>query len=273
MNKISIALISILLGLGLSPQAARAACSSSQVSGFSSDAIVTENRVLLCASEANQGSKTSTSSSRSKTSSPKRSMTLEPNCTVKAITTEQIIAAALAGCSISGPSYPPSQSVSKPRKAVSTATTLVSATRQNGQATLEAQPLLISASKSLFNIGESVVLTSDAVEHERSAVILGRVASVRFTPVGYRWSVEDDLGSPIAVTAFAFPGNQTISLQLSYRASSRFSSSEQWQYVGLVTARAELQVVVVESSANQQSKAIPRLVYGSCDRWPSKYRC
>ena len=233
------------------------------------------NRVVICATESSQ--KTTTSKSTSTTTGKPKSSGSSPSlpkpvCPTAVSTTEQIVAAALAGCSIPGPSRPPAAKPATPRKIEST-TSSISATSQSAQAVLEPQPLVIQASKSVLQVGESVLLSSDAADHEKSAVILGRSGFVRFTPVSYQWSAGGAQDSAVAVAAFSSSGQKQLSLQLTYRASTRFSLSEPWVFVGLVTAAADYQVLVIEAAPTISPKLVPRLVKGSCEGWPSNYRC
>ena len=236
---------------------------------------VTGNRVVICATESSQ--KTTTSKSTSTTTGKPKSSGSSPSlpkpvCPTAVSTTEQIVAAALAGCSIPGPSRPPAAKPATPRKIEST-TSSISATSQSAQAVLEPQPLVIQASKSVLQVGESVLLSSDAADHEKSAVILGRSGFVRFTPVSYQWSAGGAQESAVAVAAFSSSGQKQLSLQLTYRASTRFSLSETWVFVGLVTAAADYQVLVIEAVQTSAPRPSPRLVKGSCESWPSNYRC
>jgi hypothetical protein len=125
----------------------------------------------------------------------------------------------------------------------------------------------------VLQVGESVLLSSDAADHEKSAVILGRAGFVRFTPLSYRWSVASAQNSAVAVAAFSSSGQKPLSLQLTYRASTRFSLSEPWVFVGLVTSSADHQVLVIEAVPSIAPKPAPRLVRGSCESWASSYRC
>ena len=274
-KNISIALATLLLIFGLQPQTAQANCTTSQSAGFSAGSVVTGNRVVICATESNQKATTSKSISTT-TGKPKSSgsapLLPKPICPTVVSTTEQIVAAALAGCNIPGPSRPPAAKPATPSKIEST-TSNVSATSHSAQAVLEPQPLVITASKDLLQVGESVLLTSDAADHEKSAVILSRPGFVRFTPFSYQWSVGGAQDSAVAVAAFSSSGQKSLSLQLTYRASTRFSLSEPWVFVGLVTSTADHQVLVIEAVQTTAPRPSPRLVKGSCESWPSSYRC
>ncbi len=275
MKNISVLLATLLLLVGLQPQAAQANCTTSQPTGFSTGSAITGNRVVICATESNQ--KTTTSKSTSTTTGKLKSygsapLVPKPICPTAVSTTEQIVAAALAGCKIPGPSRPPASKPTTSRKIEST-TSNVSATSQSAQAVLEPQPLAITASKTVLQVGESVLLSSDAADHEKVAVILGRPGFVRFTPFRYQWSVAGAQDSAVAVAAFSSSGEKPLSLQLTYRASTRFSLSESWVFVGLVTARADHQVSVIEAVQTIAGRPMPRLVRGSCESWPSSYRC
>jgi hypothetical protein len=274
-KNICTAFAALFFFFGLQPQAAQANCITSQTHGFSAGSAVSGNRVVICATESSQKATstnaTSTTTGKSKSSGSTPSLP-KPVCPTVVRTTEQIVAAALAGCKIPGPSRPPAATTPNVRKVESTATN-VSATSQSAQAFLEPQPLVMTASKPVLQVGESVLLTSDATDHEKSAVILGRAGFVRFTPLSYRWSVAGAQDSAVAVAAFSSSGLKPLSLQLTYRASTRFSLAEPWAFVGLVTVRADHQLLVLEAVPSITPKPAPRLVRGSCETWPSNYRC
>jgi hypothetical protein len=274
-KNICTAFAALFFFFGLQPQAAQANCITSQTHGFSASSAVSGNRVVICATESSQKATstnaTSTTTGKSKSSGNTPALP-KPICPTVVRTTEQILAAALAGCKIPGPSRPPASKPATPSKIEST-TTNVSATSQSAQAFLEPQPLVMTASKNVLQIGESVLLTSDAAGHEKSAVILGRPGFVRFTPLSYRWSVASAQDSAVAVAAFSSSGLKPLSLQLTYRASTRFSLSEPWVFVGLVTSTTHHQVLVIEAAQTTAPRPSPRLVKGTCESWPSSYRC
>lgn len=278
-KNICVSLVTLLALFGLQSQTAHASCTTSETAGFSAGSVVTGNRVVICATESSQKTTTSssTSSSTSTTTGKQKTSGSAPSlpksvCPTVVSTTEQIVAAALAGCKIPGPSRPPAAKPATPRKIEST-TTNVLANSQSAQAVLEPQPLAITASKAVLQVGESVLLISDAADHEKSAVILGRAGFVRFTPFSYQWSVAGAQDSAVAVAAFSSSGQKPLNLQLTYRASTRFSLAEPWLFVGLVTVSADHQVLVIEAVQTIAPKLAPRLVRGSCESWPSSYRC
>lgn len=215
---------------------------------------------------------------------PVASVTPPSSCPSAVATTAQIVSAALAGCKIPGPSSPPAVS-SKPvatvkvtDKEVSGVATSNSSAVTNDQATFSANALAIQASVEVAQINEAVIFTSDAREHERAAVILGRTGYVRFEPVGFTWSGSSEADSPIAIASFATSGTKAILLRVDYRASTRFSLSEPWQIVGQVFVVAETRIQVAEPAKTRETpppltKIVPRLVFASCETMPSTYRC
>jgi len=274
-KNISVLSATLLLLFLFQPQAAQANCTTSQSTGFSAGSAITGNRVVICATESSQkttvSKSISTTTGKTKGSGSTPSLS-KPVCPTAVSTTEQIVAAALAGCHIPGPSRPPAAKPAAPRK-IESSTSNLSATSQSAKAVLEPQPLVIQASKNVLQVGESVLLSSDAADHEKSAVILGRSGFVRFTPLSYQWTVAGAQDSAVAVAAFSSTGQKPLSLQLTYRASTRFSLSEPWVFVGLVTAAADYQVLVIEAAQSIAPRPSPRLVRGSCESWPSSYRC
>ena len=264
---------SIFWGSGFSPQVASAACTAAGSGGYSSAASISGNQVAICAKVSQAKATTSTTGS---TGTPKA---LPNACVTIATTTAQIVAATLAGCKIAGPSLPPT-SVAKPKPSPTVTkktTTNLSLNSQSDQALLSPQPLSVQSSSSQVKVAEAVIFTSDAQEHERSAAILGRTGYVRFVPMGFEWSVAPGQDSAVAVHSFASVGLQKIELRVTYLASSRFALSETWMPVGEVTVSAATQVLVTEAIVQPAVEALsrvkPRLVYASCQKMPSKYRC
>jgi hypothetical protein len=275
----SLSLICCLLFVGLGSQSANAACLPATGSGFATGSSISGNQVVVCAKESQQsnsvsGSKPVVSTKTSKTTPGKKQpVTPKINCPTEVRTTEQIVSAALAGCPIVGPSAPPSRVVTvKPGKSA-IAEARVSEYSQSDEAVLSPRALFIAASQAVLRVGEAVVLTSDASEHEKTAVILGRVGFVRFTPVDFEWLVDGVQKSPVAVTSFSTEGTKPISLQVVYLASTRFSLSEQWVRVGSVTANANIALKVENIEPTKRPRLTPRLVSASCETKPSSYRC
>ncbi len=270
------ALVCCLIFVGLASVPVSAACLPSKGSGFASGSAISRNQVVVCATQSQQN----TSSTTSRPSSPTKTTTSKPaqtapsiSCAVEARTTQQIVAAALAGCSIVGPSAPPAAKVVvKPGKPATTQLLVVNSSH-SAEATLSPKALSIAASQSVLRVGEAVVLTSDAEEHEKTALILGRVGFVRFTPVDFEWLLEPNQSSPVAVASFSAEGTKRVALSVAYLASSRFSLSEPWDQVGLVTATAEIELRVEKIEAIKPARPSARLVSASCEVKPSSYRC
>jgi hypothetical protein len=144
---------------------------------------------------------------------------------------------------------------------------------QSAETALSPRSLSIAASETVIRVGEGVVLTSDAGEHEKTTVILGRLGFVRFVPVEFEWLVDGVQRSPVAVASFSNEGIKPISLKVGYLASTRFSLTEQWVLVGSVVANATLEVRVENFEPAKRPRLSPRLVSASCETRPSNYRC
>lgn len=275
----TVGLVCCLLLLGFGAESANAECRPSAGSGFATGSVVVGNQVLVCAKELQQSTSVSTTQPIASTKTITKTKDQPPiatpkiNCPAQVRTTEQIVAATLAGCPIVGPSPPPSRVVSvKPSKPASAEST-VSSSSQSAEAAISPRPLSISLSQTVLRIGEAVVLTSDAVEHEKTAVMLGRRGFVRFTPIEHSWLLEPVQLSPVAVASFSAQGTKSIALNVVYLASSRFSLSEPWVRVGLVTAAAAIEVKVENIEPARRPRLTPRLVSASCETKPSNYRC
>jgi hypothetical protein len=282
----------LLLSSLLNVEAARAACSPKSANGFASDSSITDNQVLVCATATVQKSVANATSAKTSVKStlksapvakPEANMPAKSNCPSAVATTAQIVAAALAGCKIPGPSSPPAVSA-KPVATVKSADKVVTqvaksnfSAAQSDQALFSPQPLAIQTSVELAEINQGVIFTSDAREHVRAAVILGKTGYVRFEPVAFAWSTSSEPGSPVSVASFATTGTKNISLRVDYRASTRFSLAEPWQIVGQVFVVAEASIEIVEPAKSRgtppRTKVMPRLVFASCETMPSAYRC
>lgn len=178
-----------------------------------------------------------------------------------------------------GPSAKP-PSTSKPTlSAKSKSIEAISTSGQSDQALFSPEPFSIQPSSSTAQTAEAVVFTSDARDHERSALILGRLGYVRFVPVSFSWAHAPGQNSPVAVLSFATSGTKSVSLQVTFQASSRFSLAEPWVVVGDVVATAQTSVEVAEPSTRipaqplAKTKVKPRLVFAACETLPSAYRC
>ncbi|MBP6043363.1 MAG: hypothetical protein KA500_02470 [Rhodoluna sp.] len=252
-------------------QPARAACVAGAGSGFSAGSAIVGNQVILC---ANSDSATSTTN-RSQTVSTKYAKPVAavkpPVCPSVTVTTAQIVAAALLGCKILGPSNPPAPVVVVKPKVTNSS----SLNQQTDSAAFVPNEIAIAATPSQAPIFVSMLLTSNTIEHERTALVLGRTAYVRFVPSKYEWLAESIRlnDGAIAVAAFATSGPKQIDLTVSFDASYRFGLNDAWMPVGVVTRSASAQVLVTEPARQVIAKKKPRLVWASCQKHPSNYRC
>jgi hypothetical protein len=269
-------LIAILFAVQLvAAGPAMAACTAGSSSGFSSGSAIVGNQVVLCAnsSASANNSATKTTSTKTIVNTPKQVAQPKPVCPTTVATTEQIVAAALLGCPIPGPSKPPVAVVVAKPKVTTTNSAAISVASDS--AAFTPNPLAIKSSLLVLAIGQSAILTSDAVSHERSAVILGRVGYVKFEPSEYRWSADSgwSASGAASVVNFATAGGKLVSLEVGYLASYRFSLTEVWQSVGTVLVHAELPLEVQATAPPPATHLVGHLVWGSCKVHPSTYRC
>ena len=269
-------LCTLLFALASLPiaQPAVAACLDSAIGDFAVDSQISQNQVVLCVSSAASQTSTrkgSTTSSNSNKAGNGQTRVTTPKCPAKVSTTAEIIAAALLGCAIPGPSKPaPTKPVARVVKPI-VAQTRLSA---QDQAVFEADAVQIVASASSVAAGQSVFFASTAKLHERSAVVLGRTAIVRFSPIAHRWSFsEGESNGSVTVVSFDTPGSTAIALRLTYLASYRFSLTEPWLEVGPVYAEANTEILVHQKNAEPSVSRPPRLVFSNCVEHPSNYRC
>jgi len=272
-------LVAILFGVQLVASGpavpAMAACTAGSSSGFSAGSAIVGNQVVLCAnsSAATNSSATKTTSTKTIANTPKQVAQPKPVCPTSVATTAQIVAAALLGCPIPGPSKPPVAVVVAKPKVTTTNSAAISVASDS--AAFTPNPLAINSSLSVLAIGQSAILTSDAVSHERSAVILGRVGYVKFVPSEYRWSADSgwSASGAASVVNFSTAGSKLVSLEVGYLASYRFSLTEVWQPVGTVLVHAELPLEVQAPAPPPATRLVGHLVWANCKVHPSAYRC
>jgi len=263
--------VALIMSQLVAVQPARAACVAGAGSAFSSGSAIVGNQVILCANAESTASTTKRSQTVTTKSTKPVASVRPPSCPSVTVTTAQIVAAALLGCKILGPSNPPAPVVVvKPRVTSSSALS-----QQTDSAAFVPNEIALAATPSQATIFESMLLTSNAVEHERTALVLGRTAYVRFVPSKYEWLAESLRlnDGAIAVASFATAGPKQIELTISFDASYRFGLSDAWMPVGVVTRSANTQVLVTEPAKQVIAKKKPRLVWASCQKHPSNYRC
>lgn len=252
---------------------ANAACTVGGSSGFSSGSAVVGNQVVLCANSSGSSASSTSKTSTTKTTVTKKALTVVVVCPTSVSTSAEIVAAALLGCPIPGPSRPPTKTVVVAPKTAVAKTQVISAA--SDQAAFKPNGVSIVASQLTLQIGESVVLTSDAMVHERSAAILGRIGYVQFVPSAFHWSSDSGwaASAPVVTASFDSAGAKNVRLTVDYQASYRFSLTEPWVLIGLVSAgtQAELNVITAQQAA--QTKRAPLLVWSNCVVHPSAYRC
>jgi hypothetical protein len=276
--------LALALGCLNNAVAASAACQSKQGAGFIADSQISNNQVLVCAS-ANLSSTTTTKPTLAKSVAAKTAAkppvtaakppapTAKPVCPKSVSTTEQIVAAALLGCAIVGPSKPPAAPSQPVVRIVKPVLARVEQSLQD-QTRVSADEVQILASTSRVALGESVWLTSSATIHERTALVLGRTAFVKFEPAGEVWlTSQGQQESRLVVMSFATAGTKRVTLTASYLASYRFSLQEPWQQIGLVYSSDTIEIEVIERVVVPEREQSPRLVFGTCVTHPSEYRC
>lgn len=269
--------LALALGCLNNAVAASAACQSKPGAGFTADSQISNNQVLVCAS-ANLSSTTTTKptpakSVAAKTAAKPQVPAAKPACPKSVSTTDQIVAAALLGCAIVGPSKPPAAPSQPVVRIVKPVLAKVEQSLQD-QTRVSADEVQILASANRVALGESVWLTSSATIHERTALVLGRTAFVKFEPASDVWlTSQGQQESRLVVMSFATAGTKRVTLTASYLASYRFSLQEPWQQIGLVYSSDSIEIEVIERVIVPERKQSPRLVFGTCVTHPSEYRC
>ena len=266
----------MLLIANLTPAGpAQAACTAAAGGGFSSASQIVDNQVLVCAkSGSSTVSAKSTTSTSTKSTTTKAIAPAKPACPTSVSTTAEIVSAVLLGCKVPGPSQPPAVSlVIKPKV---TTVLVVQPNSQTDQAAFSPDAVAISASKVSMSVGESSILNTNALTHERSASILGRIGYVRFVPMGYTWQSDSSWSATgaVAIASFDTVASHKIGVVVHYAASYRFSLAEAWIQTGTVTASANTTLQITEPAAPAPiSKLVGHLVWANCVVHVSSYRC
>lgn len=154
------------------------------------------------------------------------------------------------------------------------ASTVSASSSQNDQAAFTPNPVGISASPSVGQVGQAFFFTALAEAHSRSGIVLGQAAQVTFTPVSFDWESDDGAtGSGTSlVTNWSTEGAHSVTLTVGY--SVAYSVGAGWIEAGIIksTASTTVQVVAAPVPVAVVAKP-PLLVSGNCRARPGSYRC
>jgi hypothetical protein len=127
-----------------------------------------------------------------------------------------------------------------------------------------------------LSVAETANFATSASEHFRSAVILGRLAEVRFEPTTTAWVFGDATAGSTGRHAFLRAASYRVSATQTYLVSYLFQGESVWQPSGQVTTSGSITVQVV-GGEQPASPPLPvskiRLVSGNCLQHPAAYGC
>ncbi|MEY4499821.1 MAG: hypothetical protein RL319_809, partial [Actinomycetota bacterium] len=139
------------------------------------------------------------------------------------------------------------------------------------QAAFTPNPIGINASPSVGGVGQAFFFSAIASSHTKNGTVLGKPATVSFTPVSYDWNSDGGTGSSFA-TSWQTEGSHGVGLTVTYAVS--YSVGVGWIDAGTITSSASALVQVLTSPAPQVMVAAPPLlVSANCRNHPSSYRC
>ena len=245
------------------PIAAQAACTQS--------AVISGGSVTLCLN-ASKISITPSSSTKTVTSVRIPTSVAPPSaCPATVSTTTQVALFALRGCPT------PRLVVPMPvvaKKTITTTTQTPSASLISDRAAFTPNPVAIVVARLDYLVGESATLISNAITHDRSAMLLGSAAQVRFEPQAQRWLLDGQvLGvGAIGTALMSTVGVHRVELQVDYLASYRFDLSAPFTPAGTITDSAAVSLNAT-APAPPVKRLRPHLVSASCTVHPSSYRC
>jgi hypothetical protein len=154
-----------------------------------------------------------------------------------------------------------------------TATTALTSATQTDQAAFTPNPVGISASPSIGLAGQAFFFSAIASSHTKNGTVLGKPATVSFTPVNFDWSSDSGGGAGSSfATSWQAEGSHGVGLTVTYAVS--YSIGAGWIDAGSISASssATVQVVSVPTSP-APAVAPPLLVSANCRDHPSSYRC
>ena len=265
-----LAVILILLPIGFAPVPATAACTSSTSSGsVKVGSMISNGSVVVCASTSTTGSnKTAKVSTIKKVVAPVKVVPPPPPpCVIKVPTAAAAYGLYLSGCTV--------VVVAPVVKVVPkvTATTAVTAATQTDQAAFTPNPVGISASPSIGLAGQAFFFSAIASSHTKNGTVLGKPATVSFTPVSFDWSSDSGGGAGSSfATSWQTDGSHGVGLTVTYAVS--YSVGAGWIDAGSISASSSATVQVVSvTAAPAPAAALPLLVSANCRDHPSSYRC
>ena len=157
----------------------------------------------------------------------------------------------------------------KPNVQVSTASKV-------GQASFAPDALAVTVDSNVLSIAETANFATSASEHFRSAIILGRLAEVRFSPTTTAWVFGDSTSGSTGSHAYFRAATYRVTATQTYMVSYLFQGESVWQPSGQVTTAGSLTVQVVGSeqpASPPLSVSKIRLVSGNCLQHPAAYGC
>lgn len=271
MRKISLVAVLGLLFTIPFPTLANAACTQT--------AIVASGSVTLCLNAPKSSSTPSTSTKTVTNVKPPpvasfpQTLLKKPSCPKTVSNSNALAQAILSGCTAPKVVVPTPVAGSKTTTSTTTKTTTTIA---SDSAAFTPNSISIVTALLQYQVGTAAIFSTNAITHDRNAIVMGSAAQVHFVPWEYRWYLDGAFvsSSSVAVISFSTEGVHTVSLEVDYDASYRFNLDAVFTYAGLITVSDSLDITAVAVPVVVVvTKPPPHLVSGTCSLVPSKYRC
>jgi hypothetical protein len=162
--------------------------------------------------------------------------------------------------------------VSKVNAKTTVATTAINSNLSD-QAAFTPNPIGINASPSVGGVGQAFFFSAIASSHTKNGTVLGKPATVSFTPASFEWNSDSGGGTGSSfATSWQTEGSHGVGLTVTYAVS--YSVGAGWIDAGTITSSASASVQVTTAPPVQVLVAAPPLlVSANCRNHPSAYRC
>jgi hypothetical protein len=147
-----------------------------------------------------------------------------------------------------------------------------------GQASFTPAPLVALANPSSVPVGTSVNFSVNPSLHFKAGEILGKSATVMFSPGTPRWTFDDgsSLTGKSVNRTFTQVGQRSASVSVDYVVSYQFSGDAGWTDSGSITVSDSVSVEVTAAadySPPAAQSGVVRLVGGACGANSSLFGC
>ena len=178
---------------------------------------------------------------------------------------------------IAKPAVPTPAKPTAAPKPVAAKTQLITSSA-TGQASFTPAPLVALANPSSVAVGTSVNFSVNPSLHFKAGEILGKSATVMFSPGTPRWTFDDgsSLTGKSVNRTFLQVGQRSASVSVDYAVSYQFSGDAGWTDSGSITVSDSVSVEVTAAadySPPAAQSGVVRLVGGACGANSSLFGC